>query len=80
MAGTTQPDNETQANTTARTQFRQLAHRVKDFTTRCAGILTQAAENDATPSATPQSKEPATPAYGGPPKALEALLESHQSP
>jgi hypothetical protein len=79
MAGTTQPDNETQANTTARTQFRQLAHRVKDFTTRCAGILTQAAENDAT-SATPQSKEPATPAYGGPPKALEALLESHQSP
>ena len=29
MAGTTQPDNETQANTTARTQYRQLARRVK---------------------------------------------------
>ena len=29
MAGTTQPDNETQANTTARTQYRQPAHRVK---------------------------------------------------
>ena len=38
MAGTTQPDNETQANTTARTQFRQLAHRVKDFTNRYTDI------------------------------------------
>ena len=45
MAGTIPADSESQANTTARTQYRQLAHRAKDFTTRYAGILTQAAES-----------------------------------
>ena len=80
MAGTTQPDEETQANTTARIQFRLLAHRAKDYTTRYADILTQAAENAATPSATPRPTEPETPAYGGPPKAPQSLLERHQSP
>ena len=80
MAGTTQPEEETQANTTARIQFRLLAHRAKDFTTRYVDILPQAAENAATPSATPRPTEPETPAYGSPPKALQALLERHQSP
>ena len=74
MAGTTQPDDETQANTTARIQFRLLAHRVKDFATRYADILTQVAENAATPSATPRPAVPDTPAYGGPPKALQLYM------
>ena len=48
--------------------------------TRYADILAQAAENDVTPSATPQPKESATRAYGDPPKTVEALLERHKSP
>jgi hypothetical protein len=80
MAGATQPEEETQVNTTARVQFRLLAHRAKDFTVRYADILTQTAENAATPNATPLPTVPETPAYGGPPKALQALLEKHQSP
>ena len=80
MAGAIQPDSESQANITARTHFRQLAHRARDFTTRYADILTQAVESDATPSATPQPRESTTPAYGGPPKTVEALLERHKSP
>ena len=80
MAGAIQPDSESQANITARTHFRQLAHRARDFTTRYADILTQAVENDATPSATPQPRESTAPAYGDPPKTIEALLDRHKSP
>ena len=43
MAWMTKPDEETQANTTARVQFRLLAHTVKTFTDRYADILTQTA-------------------------------------
>ena len=49
MAGATQPEEETQANTTARIQFRLLTRRAKDFTTRYADILTQTAENHREP-------------------------------
>ena len=80
MAWTTQPEEETQANTAARVPFRLLAHRVKDFTVRYADILTQTAENAATPNATPTSTVPGTPAYGGPPKALQTMMELHRSP
>ena len=80
MAGETKPEEETQANTTARTPFRLLAHRAKDFTTRYADILTQTAEHAATPGATPRQPAPETPAYGGPPEALQALLDRHQLP
>ena len=60
MAGETKPEEETQANTTARAQFRLLAHRAKDFTTRYADILTQTAEHAATPSAAPRQPVPKT--------------------
>ena len=80
MAGTTTPDEETQANTTARVQFRLLVHRVKAFTDRYADVLTQTAENAATPNATPLPTAAGTPAYEGPPGALQNLMEQHRSP
>ena len=80
MAGTTKPDEETQANTTARVQFRLLAHRVKAFTDRYADILTQTAENAATPNSMPPPAAAGTPAYVGPPAALQKMMEQHRSP
>ena len=80
MAGTTKPDEETQANTTARVQFRLLAHRVKAFTDRYADILTQTAENAATPSSKPPPAAAGTPAYAGPPAALQKMMDQHKSP
>ena len=46
MAGEIQTDNETQANTTARTQFRLLEYRIKDSTSRYADILKQTTGNE----------------------------------
>ena len=80
MAGTTKPDEETQANTTARVQFRLLAHRVKAFTDRYADILTQTVENAATPSSKPPPAAAGTPAYAGPPAALQKMMDQHKSP
>ena len=80
MAGTTKPDEETQANTTARVQFILLAHRVKAFTDRYADILTQTAENAATPNNMPPPAAIGTPAYAGPPVALQNMMERHRSP
>ena len=80
MAGTTKPDEETQANTTARVQFRLLAHRVKAFTDKYADILTQSAEHAATPGGKPPPAAAGTPAYAGPPAALEKMMDQHKSP
>ena len=79
MAGTTNLEDETQANTVARGQFRLLAHRVKEFTARYADILTQTAENAATPNTMPPPTATGTPAYGGPTKALQNMMEQHRS-
>ena len=46
MAGTISADSESQANITARQPFRQLAHRIKDFTDRYVEILTPTTEGD----------------------------------